>query len=282
MKLEFKYTAFYYEAFRIEKRFGMKIIRFLLICMVFCNVAWAQDPEPEVWDPIEPVNRGMFWFNEQVDYLLLEPVAKGYDWLLPDIMKEGVTNFFNNLRYPSYLLSDIVQFKFGQVAHHTGRFVVNTILGVGGLVDVAKHMGLEDHKEDFGIALAYHGVPSGPYLVLPIVGPSNLRDGFGLLVDTLISPTSIVSYTNASSDTKLAVTVGGKTLEAVNTRARLVDVIDSARRNSLDYYLFLQGAYVQYRAGVLNDGNMSDSGLYTSSETSVNGEEEDELSFDEE
>lgn len=226
-----------------------------LLAFVFLSVTPARSEE-EPWDPIEDVNRGIFWFNDQFDVYLLEPVAKGYDYVVPDSVQASVTNFFSNLQYPVHLLGDLVQFKFGQAAHHTGRFAINTTLGVVGLFDVAKEYGLEEHKEDFAIALAYHGVPPGPYIVLPFYGPSNLRDAVGLVVDTVADPLYWVNFSNVRQRTKNVISISTTTIKVVNKRSGLLDAVRSAKEGSVDYYLFMQAAYYQYREGLLYDGNV--------------------------
>lgn len=233
----------------------------LLVLLAFFAPLSIQAQEEEIWDPIEPVNRGIFSFNDTADIYVLEPVAKGYEKVLPQPIRKGVSNFFENIGYPSYLVSDLVQFKFGQALHHTGRFVVNTTVGVLGFIDVAKHFGLESHKEDFGVALAYHGIPAGPYLVIPIVGPSNVRDAVGRVVDAFLDPLNMINYTNAATDTKLAVTWGGKAVQVVDARASLLDAVEASKAASLDYYLFLQSSYYQYREGLLNDSRAKDDNL---------------------
>jgi phospholipid-binding lipoprotein MlaA len=227
------------------------------LCSTFlCSAATLFAQEGEVSDPIEGFNRGVFWVNDQLDIFVLEPVARGYDHVTPEFVQTGVGNFFENLGYPKYFVSDLVQLKFEEAAQHTGRFVVNTILGLGGLFDVATGFGLPAEREDFGIALAYHDVPAGPYLVLPILGPSNLRDGFGKIVDYFLDPITIFGRTSqASTNTKLAITTGARTLDLVDTRAGLLDAIKTAKESSVDYYLFVQGAYYQHRRGILYDGN---------------------------
>jgi len=212
--------------------------------------------EKEIRDPLEMLNRGVFWFNDKFDVFFGEPVARGYDFIVPNRVQKGVSNFFDNLSYPSYLVSDLVQFKFTQAAEHTGRFLINSTVGLAGFIDVAKCAGLEKHQEDFGLALAYHGVPPGPYLVIPVLGPSNLRDGVGQVVDFVLHPFFWVSQTTRiSSKDSDYITWGGATLQFVNTRARLLDVVEAAKEGSVDYYLFMQGAYYQYREGLLYDGD---------------------------
>lgn len=223
------------------------------LCFAAPTLARAQE---EISDPFEGMNRGIFWFNERVDRYLLAPVAEGYDYVVPDPIQKGVGNFFENLSYPKYLVSDVVQFKFSEALSHTGRFLINTTLGVGGIFDIAKDLGLEREEEDFGIALAYHGIPAGPYLVLPLLGPSNVRDAVGRVVDTLVHPFMILSYTDVRAGITDPIAYSGRGLDIVQTRVDLDEAIKAGRESSFDYYLFLQGAYTQYRRGILFDGNI--------------------------
>jgi len=222
------------------------------------GVAPVRADVEEVYDPIEPVNRGIFWFNDQVDIYVLEPIARGYKDYVPEFMRTAVGNFFLNLRYPSYLVSDLVQGKFSQASDHTARFVINSTVGIAGLIDFAKDAGLPDHEEDFGIALAYRGVPAGPYLVLPFLGPSNVRDGVGRIVDLFLDPLYWVTYSNLSAGTKLAISASATGLKVIHTRAGLLQAVEAAKEGSIDYYLFVQGAYYQHRYGLLTDGAASD------------------------
>jgi phospholipid-binding lipoprotein MlaA len=209
--------------------------------------------ELEIWDPLEPVNRGIFWFNDKMDLVLLGPISDSYDFLTPDFVQKGVRNFFRNLNYPIFLLSDLTQLKLDQVVKDSGRFIINSTIGALGLFDVAAEFGLEYHPEDFGTALGYYGVPSGPYLVLPLLGPSNLRDFTGTIVDSFVSPTAVIAYSGLSSSEKLWIVTTMNTLSVVNTRSDMGENIDSAKDASLDYYLFMQAAYEQYRQGVITD-----------------------------
>jgi phospholipid-binding lipoprotein MlaA len=212
-----------------------------------------QEQDIEIWDPLEPVNRGIFWFNDKLDTALFEPLAKGYDYITPEPVQSGVKNFFRNLNYPIFLLSDLTQLKFDQAASDSGRFLINSTIGLLGLFDVASNFGLEYHPEDLGTALAYYGVPSGPYLVLPLLGPTNLRDFTGSIVDSLVSPTAVISYTGLKDEEKLWLIGGINSLNLINTRSNMIENIDSAKEASLDYYLFTQSAYEQYRQGVIED-----------------------------
>jgi phospholipid-binding lipoprotein MlaA len=231
--------------------FARRLVLFFLSGWMLIAPLSAQAISEEIYDPFEKVNRATFYFNDKVDSYLLEPVAKGYVVVVPEIARQGVTNFFSNLRFPQYLVSDLVRLEFSQALSTTGRFAVNTTIGIGGLIDFASHMGLPDRGRDFGLALAYHGVPPGPYIVLPFLGPSNVRDSFGLIVDTFLDPLYYVNYTGASGDLKRAIDIGGTALNVVSTRARLLDTVSAAKAAAIDYYGFTQGAYYQYRRGLL-------------------------------
>lgn len=224
------------------------LILLLFAALLMPQTVRAQD---EVWDPIEPVNRGIFWFNDQFDIYLLEPVARGYDAVVPNTVQRKVDNFFTNLKYPVFLVSDIVQFKFGQAATHTGRFLINSTIGVAGLFDVASEWGLEHQYTDFGVALGYRGVPEGFYLVIPFLGPSNTRDAVGRIVDGFLNPTYYIGYTDLSEAEEWWIIIGTTVLDAVNTRASLLDAVESAKEASLDYYLFVQSAYHQRRQNLI-------------------------------
>jgi phospholipid-binding lipoprotein MlaA len=228
----------------------------------------------EPYDPAENVNRFIFDINDTLDIHVMEPIARAYRENTPDRLQTGVKNFFLNLRYPSYLVSDIVQGKFEQALDHTGRFLINSTVGVLGLMDLAKDLGLPDHEEDFGIALMYHGVPAGPYIVLPFLGPSNVRDGVGRIVDGFLDPIGWVGYSSLSAGTKVAVAATALGIKAVHTRAGLLQAIEAGKESAVDYYLFAQGAYYQYRQGVLNDG------IEEEEEEDLEVEGDLELSFD--
>lgn len=225
----------------------------LLALVILLPQVLLAEPE-EVSDPLEPVNRAIFWFNDQVDYLFLEPLAEGYDFIMPEFAQDGVRNFFDNLRYPSVFVSSLLQGKFEQAGEQTGRFLLNSTLGIGGLVDVADDFGLERHREDFGITLAYHDIPAGPYLVLPFLGPSNLRDGVGRVADSFLDPIYHLGWIADMDDEDVwVVSVSSRALDVLQTRTDLLEAVKAGKESSLDYYLFVQSAYYQHRAGVLND-----------------------------
>jgi phospholipid-binding lipoprotein MlaA len=196
-------------------------------------------------DPFEPVNRAVFRFNETADRYLTEPLAEVYDKVLPSIVRTGVRNFFNNLGDVVVLTNDLLQLKFTNASRDLVRLVSNTVFGGLGLVDVAGMRGLAKRQEDFGQTLAHWGIGSGPYIVLPLLGPTTLRDSVGLVVDSRIDPVWQIS------DVPVRNSLNG------------VNVVD-ARANALpagkllaqqpDRYSFLREAYLQRRRNLIHDG----------------------------
>lgn len=235
----------------------LKNILLILALTIFssgCSASSDASPE-DVYDPIEGVNRGIFEFNDILDIYLLEPVARGYTWITPQFFRTGVSNFFQNLDYPTHVVSDLVQLKFGQAATHTGRFLVNSTIGVGGVWDAADDLlGLEHEEEDIGVAFGYHGIPSGPYLVLPILGPSNLRDLVGRGIEVVLNPFFwLDEIDDMTWETRTLVQGSAAVMKVVSKRAELLEAVDTAKEASLDYYAFVRKAYEQGREGLIND-----------------------------
>lgn len=228
-----------------------------LIFVLGCSSQKAPTAQP-VQDPLEKVNRKVFWFNDQVDTYFLAPVARGYESITPKPVEDSIRNFFSNLRFPVHFVSDLIQLKFTDAAEHTGRFLVNTTIGGLGFFDVATDMGLHGTQDDIGVAFGYYGVPEGPYLVLPIIGPSNLRDAIGRIGNLALDPLYFLSRVGESSDGKDWALMGAYALDVVDTRASLLEAVKTAKESSLDYYLFAQSAYHQYRQGLIYDGNAPD------------------------
>jgi phospholipid-binding lipoprotein MlaA len=199
-------------------------------------------------DPIEPFNRGMFWFNERVDDYVLAPVATGWDKVLPDGVQTSVANFVDNLRFPVNLANDLLQAKFVAAGKDVGRFFINSTAGLLGLFDPAKELGMPTHYEDFGQTLGVWGLPPGPYLVAPIWGSMNPRDLLGRFVDT---PLAVLPLFVASTVT-LPLTV----VEVVNTRSLLLEEVENARAGAFDYYVFIRDAYGQRREALINDSTV--------------------------
>lgn len=229
------------------------LVTFLLMLCFAPGLGVSQEDEP-IWDPIEPVNRGIFWFNDQIDYIILEPAARGYDYVVPDDVQISVKNFFRNISFPGYLFNDIVGLRFESAAIHSGRFLINSTLGVLGLFEVAEDFGLEHESIDFGVTLGRYGLGPGPYLVLPLLGPSNVRDGVGRIVDSYIDPFTLATYSDMDQDDQLVMIAGANTLRLLSQRASLLKTIESAKEGSVDYYLTVQSAYYQLReASILAD-----------------------------
>lgn len=206
---------------------------------------WELDTTVEVSDPLETVNRGVFWFNEQADRFVIKPVAKGYDWLLPKPVKRGVSNVFDNLFTPVVAVSDLLQGNFQESAEDVGRFVVNSTVGVVGIFDVATGWGLEKRREDIGQAFGAWGIGSGPYLVLPILGPSNVRDGVGLVGNYFLSPQTYIE----DDETRWGVVLLG----GIDTRYRLLDASAVLEQAALDRYAFVRSSYAQHRKNLIEN-----------------------------
>jgi phospholipid-binding lipoprotein MlaA len=198
-------------------------------------------------DPLEYVNRGVFSFNETADEYVLEPVVKGYQYVTPAAIDNGVTNFFSNLDDVVVVVNDILQLKFNQALSDGGRVVVNTTIGLLGFVDMATDMGMPKHNEDFGQTLGAYGVGTGPYIVLPILGSSTLRDTVGLVGDSFVDPIQQLHDSDA-----MWATIG---LKIVDTRAGLISTKKIADQASLDAYDFHRSAYFQRREYLIYDGN---------------------------
>lgn len=219
----------------------------LLALLAAAVVSGCATTGSEPRDPWEGFNRKTFAFNDALDRAVMKPVAEGYQKAVPGFAREGVNNFFDNLEDVGTSLNNFLQGKAREGANDAGRFIVNTVFGVFGLWDVATPMGLEKHNEDFGQTLGWWGVPSGPYLVLPFLGPSTLRDGAARPVDPSY-------YYNEWVDPD-GLYWGLWGLEKVRTRANLLQaerVVDEA---ALDRYTFIREAWLQRRRHQVYDGN---------------------------
>ena len=201
-------------------------------------------------DPWEGFNRAMFAFNDTVDVYALEPVAKGWNWIAPRRLQRCLSNFFDNLRFPIDAVNNLLQGKVVRSAAVVGRFGVNTTVGMLGFFDPATAWGLEAHNEDFGQTLGVWGVPPGPYLVWPLLGPSSPRETIGLAAD----------YAGAIYFffVPLEYTAASRAVSVVNDRARVLDDLHDLKQASLDYYAAVRNAYIQRRAALVEDrGGMS-------------------------
>ena len=225
------------------------ILKGALLVLVMLSAPGTTLAEP-VPDPLQPFNRAMFTFNDVVDRAVFRPLAVGYRAVLPQRVRNGVNNFFNNLRAPTTLLNDILQGKPQRAQETINRFLVNSTIGLLGFVDIATSIGFPKHQEDYGQTLAVWGVPSGPYIVLPLLGPSTLRDAVGkvpefYIADPLWEP----------DDT--AVTIARFGVRAVDIRSRLLD-LDRVIKMQVDPYLFFRETYLQNRQRAILDGGPPD------------------------
>ncbi len=197
-------------------------------------------------DPLEPMNRAIYGFNDGVDTAIIRPVAEGYRAILPAPVRTGVSNVFANINDVLIALNNLLQGKVVNAVSDVGRVLVNTTIGIGGIFDVATNIGLEKHNEDFGQTLGWWGIGDGPYLVIPIRGPSNLRDAVGRFVDQRIDP---ITYVRSM---RLRNMLWG--LRALNQRADLLDTSKILETAALDQYEFVRDAYLQRRRNLVYDG----------------------------
>ena len=200
-------------------------------------------------DPWERLNRTTFKVNMAIDHAVARPVARGYQKVVPSPVRTSVSNFMDNLFYPITMVNDLLQLKFKGFGEDTGRFLLNTTVGIGGLFDPATKVGLDKHEEDLGQTFGYWGVRPGPYLMIPILGPSDVRDGVGKIGDGFLSP---LSYVNNNY-----IRYGVYGLYIVDVRYRLLPQ-DRLLDESYDPYSFLKNAYLQRRQYLVTDGKLSD------------------------
>jgi phospholipid-binding lipoprotein MlaA len=211
-------------------------------------------------DPLEGWNRGAQTFNDKFDQYAMKPVAKGYQWIMPSFADQGLSNFFSNLNDVSVTINDLLQFKLAQTGMDCSRFLLNSTIGVGGLIDVASMIDLPKHHEDFDQTLGVWGVPTGPYLVLPLLGPSSPRGVTGLLGDAAANPATYVgfgAFPGLDSAVETAISSGIYVLNAVDSRAdNLATEKVVSEAASVDRYEFIKNAYFQRRNFLVNDGNL--------------------------
>ena len=203
----------------------------------------------EISDPFENTNRAVFSFNNAVDDAVIHPIAKGYNFVLPGPARTGIDNALKNLRSPVNFANQLLQGDFDGAGNVLVRASVNTLLGLGGLFDIAGYEGIEYEGEDFGQTLAVWGVDHGPYLVVPIIGPSSARDYVGFAVDSFADPLRWYLF---NIDEK-GIYYGKVGLEYLNLRASLVDVLEDLESSSIDYYAATRSAYYQRREALVKD-----------------------------
>jgi phospholipid-binding lipoprotein MlaA len=211
----------------------------------------------EANDPLEPLNRYLFEVNLAIDRLFLRPVAEIYRGVAPKLVQDGIRNGLNNLDTPLTFIHDVLQGEEKRAANSTGRFLANTFYGVGGVFDIAagegeagrKH-GIPHHSEDLGQTLAVYGVEPGPYLMLPLLGPSNVRDAIGKVGDSFIDPVQFI----VDDKNRLGFSLARGGLRGLDSRARNIETLDDIERDAIDFYATVRSLYRQHRAAEIANG----------------------------
>lgn len=262
----------------LDWSFTRRLIVFLAALTLVAGCASQPKPAADGWtendgqemaevdtenDPFELLNRFTFAFNLMLDTMVFQPVAAAYNFFLPVEVRNSVRNTVRNLRSPLILVNDLLQGELARAETTLVRFLLNSTIGVLGLFDVAADMGYPYHDEDFGQTLGAHGMGEGFYLVLPILGPSNPRDGIGMLVDMYLDPMAYAAEAADVEDFLLARTVAG----GIDKRARNIDTIEDLKRDSIDFYARVRSLYRQSRVNEINNGEAPEDtptpGLYS-------------------
>lgn len=227
-----------------------KLVMVLLVSTVIVLGGCATGENRDPRDPLEPLNRATFTFNDNLDRAIFKPLARGYNYIMPEPANRGVSNFFNNLADIRSAVNNLLQLKIGRAFSDVGRVAVNSTVGILGLIDVASNMNLPRYGEDFGQTLGVWGFGTGPYIVLPIVGPSSGRGTVGLVGDWFTDPVNYISDDHWKW--------GLRGLRLVDTRAGLLNASRVLEQAALDPYAFVRDAYLQRRENLVHDGNPPD------------------------
>lgn len=229
-------------------KFSAVVTAFLL----FSSTANAQQP---VYDPLEPLNRSVFAFNTVVDKYSLEPIAKGYRYVVPAYARARITNFLDNISAPITIINSLLQGDVKNTGDTLARFALNSTFGLLGFYDLAAYEGIYSRDEDFGQTMAIYGVPSGPFVMLPLLGPSTIRDTAGRAVDgAVIDPVDYtVDYYGLERELWIA-----RIVRVINYREKNIENVESLRRGSVDPYLALRSAYIQNRRNDILNGRGTD------------------------
>ena len=206
--------------------------------------------QEEIFDPLSGYNRAMTTFNDYLFLNVLNPVAKGYAYVTPETIRIGINNFFENIMFPVRFTNNLLQLKFQNSSEELGRFVINSLWGLGGFLDSAtKELDMKPHKEDFGQTLAFYGVGDGFPIVLPFLGPSNLRDTVGLVADSYVSPlsTSGDAYAKYKIPNNVIEQISIASFNTINSVSLTPGEYESIRKDALDLYPFLRDIYSQAR-----------------------------------
>lgn len=228
----------------------------LLSSLVACTGAVKDER-----DPLENWNRGVQSFNDRTDKYVLKPVATGYHFVMPSFADQGVTNLFSNVNDIGVFINDVLQFKLEQAGLDGSRFIVNSVAGVGGLIDVADMVGLPKHKEDFDQTLGVWGIPAEPYIVLPLLGSSSPRGLIGQVGDAAMNPANYVGFGALGLSTGAAATAissGTSAVEKLDKRADVLGAEKVIEEAASDNYEFIKNSYYQQRDYLINDGKSED------------------------
>ena len=237
------------------RRFGSQLVFGLMLALSACATP-PKDPAARADfeatnDPLEPMNREIFDFNRFLDRILIKPVAQGYRTVLPQFSRDAIRHFLNNLGEPVIFANDVMQGEF-KSAHDTfARFLINSTFGVGGLRDLAGETGLDRQSGDFGQTLYTWGAPDGPYLVLPIFGPSNPRDAVGMGIDGVMDPFGYLAGAYGAAN---SATIARFAASGVDLRSRNIETLDDLERNAIDFYAQIRSLSRQHRADELRHG----------------------------
>ena len=230
------------------------LVGFSLLTLTSCAASQPPSMTGGIADPFEGMNRAVFAFNEGADAIILKPIAEGYRFVVPTPARKGVRNALRNLKSPIIFGNEILQGDVDGAAKVLTRAAINSLIGVGGLFDVAGYEGIEYEEEDFGQTLAVWGVGHGPFMIAPIMGPGSFRDFSGRLVDTVMDPLHWW-LTNTEQEEWLYARMG---VQAISAREELLDVLSELKMGAIDYYATIRSVYVQNRAALVADRNPDD------------------------
>lgn len=234
---------------KIMPRLPRALFALPLLALLTACATLPANYTPDPRDPLERVNRGTFAFNQALDKAVLRPVIRGYKKVTPKFVRTGISNFFSNAEYPVVMVNNLLQAKFGPAANDLGRFLFNSTLGIGGLLDPATAAGFDRNNEDFGQTLGRWGVAPGPYLMVPLLGPYTLRDGIGSLADDFAEPRHYLE----DDSTRYTLWAAGQ----LDRRAGLSET-DAIIDRAGDPYAFVRSAYLQRRQYLVTDGAITD------------------------
>lgn len=232
------------------KKTTLIFISFLILLTAGC-AAVPKDPAAlaayrEANDPLEPMNRKIFAFNMAADKYAMRPIVKGYRKVTTPGFRLKARTFLSNLKTPLTVVNDLLQLNFKNAGRDLSRFVINSTIGFLGVYDVADRMGIAPNYQGFGTTMAVWGIPSGPYLVLPFLGPSNVRDAAGTAANVVFDPFTYISYQNDNDDVTRAFIIAD-IVEALAAYENSLDLLDEGRKSSLDFYAYMRSMYQQYR-----------------------------------